>query len=144
MKISLKSFNDLGKCSYGTLKEVFDTEKEEIYFNKVKVEINGIYDLEWFLWANPSVVCGAGGKTKAYFYGNELPDDWFDCYLRTAADHFTKAYKLKDSKCKDEQKKAEKILYYKKAGKNWAKTWSSYFFKKEEILKKLREENDEH
>lgn len=144
MKISLKSFNDLGKCSYGTLKEVFDTEKEEIYFNKVKVEINGIDGLERFLWANPSVMCLTGGKKKAYFYGNEQPDDWFDCYLRTAADHFTKAYKLKGSERKDEQKKAEKILYLETAGKNWAKTWSRLFFQKEAILEKLRAENDKH
>ena len=32
MIFTLDSFNDLGRCSFGTLKEKFDTEKDIIYF----------------------------------------------------------------------------------------------------------------
>ena len=45
MIITLKNFNDLGRYSYATLKEIFDTEKDEIFDNDKKVEINSVVDL---------------------------------------------------------------------------------------------------
>lgn len=50
MIFTLKSYSDLGRCSYATLKESFDSEKDEIYLKDVKVEINKLEDLFPFLW----------------------------------------------------------------------------------------------
>ena len=47
MVFTLKSYRDLGRCSYATLKE---SEKNEIYLKDVKVEINKLEDLFPFLW----------------------------------------------------------------------------------------------
>ena len=62
MKFSLKSFRDLGKCSYGTLLEEFDTEvdcikmfKSFTTFETEDVKINSLEDLMPYLWAIPGV-----------------------------------------------------------------------------------------
>lgn len=68
MIFTLKHYNDLGRCSYGTLKETFDTEKDEIYLNDEKVQINSIEDLFPFLWQSPGISFGnKDGKSIAYF-----------------------------------------------------------------------------
>lgn len=53
MIFTLKAYNDLGRCSYATLKETFDTEKDKIIFKGKEVEINKIEDLFPFLWQSP-------------------------------------------------------------------------------------------
>lgn len=53
MVFDLRSFNDLGKCSFGTMLSYFDTEKDEIYLNDDKIEITKIEDLFPYLWAIP-------------------------------------------------------------------------------------------
>lgn len=55
MKVSLKSFSDLGKCAYATLMDEFDSEKDEIRLDGKKVEINTIDDLFQFLWNIPGI-----------------------------------------------------------------------------------------
>ena len=55
MKFSLKSYTDCGKCSYATLMDEFDTEKDEIRLGGKKVEINTLEDLFPFLWNIPGV-----------------------------------------------------------------------------------------
>ena len=55
MKFSLKSYTDCGKCSYGTLMDEFDTEKDEIRLSGKKVAINTLEDLFPFLWNIPGV-----------------------------------------------------------------------------------------
>ena len=55
MKVSLKSYNDLGKCAYATLMDEFDSEKDEIRLDGKKVEINTIDDLFQFLWNIPGI-----------------------------------------------------------------------------------------
>ena len=69
MIFSLKSASDLGRCSYCTLKNVFDTEKDIIYDNDVKVEITKIEDLFPYLWQSPGMGGHSGDKSFAYFYG---------------------------------------------------------------------------
>mgnify|MGYP007032368840 FL=1 len=34
MKFNLKRFDDLGKCSYATLKDEYDTDKDIIYLDE--------------------------------------------------------------------------------------------------------------
>ena len=55
MKVSLKSYSDLGKCSYATLMDEFDSEKDEIRLDGKKVEISTIDDLFQFLWNIPGI-----------------------------------------------------------------------------------------
>lgn len=51
MVFDLKLFSDLGKYSFGTILEKFDTERDTIYLNNEKIEITKIEDLFPFLWA---------------------------------------------------------------------------------------------
>lgn len=69
MIFTLKSFRDLGRCSYGTLKETFDTEKDIIYDFNTKVEIVQIEDLFDYLWQAPGVSGHNSKGTFAYFNG---------------------------------------------------------------------------
>ena len=69
MIITLKNFNDLGRYSYATLKETFDTEKDEIFDKDKKVEINSVVDLFPYLWQAPGVSGYSEGKSFAHFNG---------------------------------------------------------------------------
>lgn len=71
MIFTFEHYSDLGRCSYATLKESFDTEKDEIYLNEQKVEIKEIQDLFPFLWQNPGMSFTTNGVTKAYFFSTE-------------------------------------------------------------------------
>ena len=67
MIITLKAFRDLGRCSYGTLKETFDTERDVIYYNDKKVEVTCVEDLFPFLWQAPGVAGHTPEGTFAHF-----------------------------------------------------------------------------
>ena len=69
MIITLKNFNALGRYSYATLKETFDTEKDEIFDKDKKVEINSVVDLFPYLWQTPGVSGFSEGKSFAHFNG---------------------------------------------------------------------------
>lgn len=69
MIITLKAFRDLGRCSYGTLKETFDTERDIIYYNDEKVEVTCVEDLFPFLWQAPGVVGHTPEGSFAHFHG---------------------------------------------------------------------------
>lgn len=81
MKFSLKSFNDLGKCSYGTLLEEFDTETDRIKkfknfttFETEDVEINSLEDLMPYLWAIPGVrTCDNVNHTSVAIFSSTEP-----------------------------------------------------------------------
>ena len=87
MKFSLKSYTDCGKCSYATLMDEFDTEKDEIRLGGKKVEINTLEDLFPFLWNIPGVRVrdNVSGKSVADFgstgtwwdhrYGESIKED---------------------------------------------------------------------
>ena len=55
MIFTLNCYNDLGECSYGTCRDTFDTEKDEIYLDDKKVEITRLEDLFPFLWRSVSI-----------------------------------------------------------------------------------------
>lgn len=85
MIFTLKSFRDLGRCSYGTLKETFDTEKDIIYDFNTKVEIVQIEDLFDYLWQAPGVSGHNSKGTFAYFNGaNTHWHEDFDGSIRQA------------------------------------------------------------
>ena len=67
MIFSLKHYNDLGRCSFGTLRETVDTEKDEIYLGDKKVEIKNIEDLFPFLWQSPGCWTRNGDHTISKF-----------------------------------------------------------------------------
>ena len=69
MIFTLKSFRDLGRCSYGTLKETFDTEKDVIYDFNTKVEITCVEDLFPYLWQAPGISGHTPKDSYAHFNG---------------------------------------------------------------------------
>ena len=69
MIITLKAFRDLGRCSYGTLREVFDTEKDVIYDNDKKVEVTCVEDLFPYLWQSAGISGHTPKGPFAYFHG---------------------------------------------------------------------------
>lgn len=69
MKFTLKAYHDLGRCSYGTLMDEFDTEKDEIYDNDKKVKVRTVEDLFPYLWQSAGVAVHNNGKSKSYFHG---------------------------------------------------------------------------
>ena len=67
MIFSLRNYRDLGRCSLGTLRDVWDTDKDEIYLQGKKVEINRIEDLFPFLWQPAGSWCRNGDCTVSNF-----------------------------------------------------------------------------
>ena len=76
MIITLKAFRDLGRCSYGTLKETVDTERDVIYYNDEKVEVTCVEDLFPFLWQAPGVESHTPEGTVAHFHGTGTHWNW--------------------------------------------------------------------
>ena len=76
MIITLKAFRDLGRCSYGTLKETFDTERDVIYCNDEKVEVTRVEDLFPFLWQAPGVLGHTPEGAFARFHGTGAHWNW--------------------------------------------------------------------
>ena len=71
MIITLKAFRDLGRCSYGTLRETFDTERDVIYDNDKKVEITKVEDLFPYLWQAAGISGHTPDGTFAHFHGGD-------------------------------------------------------------------------
>lgn len=69
MKFTFKAYNDLGRCSYATLMESFDTEKDVIYVGTQKVEVTKIEDLFPFIWESPGIAWRNGDESSATFSG---------------------------------------------------------------------------
>lgn len=67
MIFTLKAYRDLGRCSYGTLRETFDTDTDEIYLNSSKIEVRKIEDLFPFLWQSPGISGRIGESSFALF-----------------------------------------------------------------------------
>lgn len=68
MIFTLKAYKDLGQCSYGTLREAFDTEKDTIYLNDDKIEVSKIEDLFPFLWQSPGISGHSCDASYAVFH----------------------------------------------------------------------------
>lgn len=106
MIFTLKNYNDLGRCSYGTLMESFDTEKDEIFVNGKKVEIRSVSDLFPYLWQSAGSCIHCDGKSSAYFYSHGT--HWHHDYDKSIAEHHEKAAKLYNKMIKTSND-AEKI-----------------------------------
>jgi hypothetical protein len=114
MIFTLKSYNDLGRCSYATLKETFDTEKDEILLNGNKVEIKKIEDLFPFLWTSAGIAVHTEGKSRSQFFstGTHWHHD-FDESIAKQEKYVKRRSKAVD-KMKDgpKKEKAQKDLAY--------------------------------
>ena len=115
MKFTLKAYNDLGRCSYGTLREEFDTEKDTIMLNDYKIEVNKIEDLFPFLWQHEGVGCHSEGKSLAVFHdhGTHWHQD-FDESIKRYDDEIKNLMKKLDRvKAKDNETLEESGKAYK-------------------------------
>ena len=92
MIFTLKNYNDLGRCSYGTLMDSFDTEKDEIFVNGKKVEIRSVSDLFPYLWQSAGSGSHIDGMTTAHFFGPGT--HWHRDYDERIKEHRKKAEKL--------------------------------------------------
>lgn len=104
MIFTLNSYRDLGRCSYGTLRNQFDTEKDEIYLNDYKIEVEKIEDLFPFLWQSEGVGGYSDGKSFAYF--SDMTTHWhrdLDGRIEEEANEIKKL-KTKIEKSKDEKR----------------------------------------
>lgn len=80
MKFTLKAYNDLGRCSYGTLRDEFDTERDVIVLNDYKIEVSKIEDLFPFLWQQPGGSSRSKDGTYAVFHdhGTHWHQDFYE------------------------------------------------------------------
>ena len=78
MKVCLSSFSDLGKCSYATLMDEFDSDRNIIRLDGKRVEINTLDDLFQFLWNIPGAVSydNVNHTSVADFYSTGT---WWEC-----------------------------------------------------------------
>lgn len=154
MIFKVKNFNDLGKCSFGTLLEKFNTNKDHIYiaartFNDmstfseafVEVKINNIDDLSKFLWCIPFV-----STNNNYFFTST--NEWWklefnECIERNKTDieKYTKSLeKTKDVKRKD--KLTKMIQDATETKEYFERRIIEYNTRKSELIKKLKDENN--
>lgn len=103
--ITLKNYNDLGRCSYGTLRDKFDSEKDKIYFKGKLVKINKIDDLFPFLWQQPGVSGHCDGESTANF--NSEGTHWHQDFDEAIIESINRQTELKKkiSKAIDKKKK---------------------------------------
>lgn len=159
MIFNLKSFNDLGKCSMGTMLEEFDTEKNHIYItikeiesfselsdSFVEVKIRSAGDLCKFLWCNPYLSTGNSDGEMVYHFSSK-PTEWWhnewheliEKYKADIAKYETKLMKEKDDKKKE--KIEAKLSYYRNNLQETEKHLAYYDEKKKELVQKIIEEN---
>lgn len=67
MIIKLDGYSDLGKCSFGTLLDDFDTELHDIYLAGKYIEIKKVEDLFPFLWQHSGISVRNGDKEVSHF-----------------------------------------------------------------------------
>lgn len=70
MIFTLKAYNDLGKCSYATLRESIDTERDKIYDDGKLVKIEKLEDLFPYLWRQPGELAKDEKGSNAFFNGS--------------------------------------------------------------------------
>ena len=94
MKVSLKSYSDLGKCAYATLMDAFDSEKDEIRLNGKKVNINTVDDLFQFLWNIPGIASHDNVKHTSISDFYSTGTWWEHLYGKSIKMHEKKIHKL--------------------------------------------------
>ena len=126
MKIDLKSYRDLGKCAYATLKEIFDTDTDRIFVmingtgldtsDFAEVKISSVDDLIPFLWSIPFLSSADKSEgTRSYFITPVQP--WWELkynpVIEDASDEIKRMMKSKarketiDNRIKTEQERIE-------------------------------------
>ena len=107
MKFTLKAYRDLGRCSFGTLRESFDTDTEVIFLDGKEITISKIEDLFPFLWQHPGCYSGADGKTVSHFWSTGT--HWHHDYDASIQRNNLEIEKLKKKadKATDPDKKAK-------------------------------------
>lgn len=93
MKIKLKSYNDLGRCSLGTLIDEFDTDTYEIHENGKTIHVNSVEDLFPYLWQNPGI-SGHNGERKFAFF-NDKGTHWHHDFDKSIKDYKMDILKLR-------------------------------------------------
>lgn len=144
MIFTLKNYSDLGRCSYGTLRDFVDTEMDEIYLNGKKVDIKTVEDLFPFLWQNPGVGGHSCGGSTASF--SHTGTHWHDDFDESIADAETKIekYTKKISKNPDSHlvpKWKKEITYETDRKESLSRLVKNLDNEMEEQKKKLIEEN---
>lgn len=109
MKFSLKSYTDCGKCSYATLMDEFDTEKDEIRLRGKKVEINTLEDLFPFLWNNPGVQAHDNVSHKSVADFGSTGTWWDHRYIESIEDSEKEIKKLEKRLAKATETNKPKI-----------------------------------
>lgn len=70
MIFTLKAYNDLGRCSYATLRDSIDTERDKIYDDGKLVKIEKLEDLFPYLWRQPGEFAKDENGSNAFFHGS--------------------------------------------------------------------------
>lgn len=118
MIIDLRSYNDLGKCAYGSLMETFDTEKNAIHVYKGKgsldntdeEKIEQIDDLKPYLWNIPFVAFhdNVQGKSVSVFTSKGT---WFERYYQEIIDRYNDNLSKIEKKLKKPKNEKLKAKY---------------------------------
>ena len=103
MKYTLKSYNDLGKCSYATLMEEFDPQRDKIFVSGVEMKIDCLEDLFPFLWQSPSVYSRNPDGSVAHFNGPGT--HWHQQFDRAQEKRLERVMKLDAKRCADDSDK---------------------------------------
>lgn len=144
MIIKLNGYSDLGKCSFGTLLDDFDTELHDIYLDGKYIEIKKVEDLFPFLWQHSGISVRNGDKEVSHF--SEEGTWWRHQYEGgiKKSDKRILFYMRKLRKEKD-LKKQEKIIKQIKSELSYINSIFSYITvndeRMEEIKQKLIEVN---
>ena len=80
MKFTLNSYRDCGRCSFGTLREWYDTEKEKILLKGIEVSIEKIEDLFPFLWQSPGCAYHNNDKGESVSNFGSVGTHWHHDY----------------------------------------------------------------
>jgi hypothetical protein len=145
MKISLFGFSDLGKCSFGTLLDDYDTNDHRIYLDHKEIEIKKVEDLFPFLWQHAGISTKDGNITKSYFW--EEGTWWHQLYDGSIWKYDKKIlYYMKKLKKETNLRKKEDIALDIKTLINNLNGLSSFLLsndnRMEEIKQKLIEANN--
>jgi len=109
MIIKLDGYSDLGKCSFGTLLDDFDTELHDIYLNGKYVKIEKVEDLFPFLWQHSGISVHNGDKEVSHF--SEEGTWWRQLYEGGIKNSDKKVqYYLRKLRKEKDIKKQEKII----------------------------------
>jgi len=112
MIIDLKSYDDLGKCTWLTLSENFDTSRDHIYLgvlnydgdlSKCEIPVETLDDLKPFLWSNPFVSSWEGDGWH-HIFAELHPEPWWNRYEDIIYDYEKDAEEIynrikKDNEC---------------------------------------------